>query len=129
MLNLFAFRLPRFVTNNPYVQVAIIIAVFVGQFFAFYDLYKNVRLKKWGKLSNTDKLLKVLDSLFCSLAFIFFYGLIYVTQSFFLLVPAMVWIFFVVPRVNEQVKRIDGFLASDDSPNQSLDSDSEEFYN
>ena len=128
MLNLFAFRLPRFVTNNPYVQIAIIIAVFVGQFFAFYDLYKNVRLKKWEKLSNTDKLLKVLDSLFCSLAFVFFYGLIYVTQSFFLLVPAMVWIFFVVPRVNEQVKRIDGFLALDDSPQQSLDSDSEEFY-
>lgn len=128
MLNLFAFRLPSFITSNPYVQVALVIFLFVGQFFAFYGLYKNVRLKKWRQLSNTDKFLKVLDSLFWSLGFIFIYGIFYVTESWFLLAPAMVYIFFVLPRVNEQGKRIDGFLASDDSPNQSLDSDSEEFY-
>ena len=55
MLNLFAFRLPSFITNNPYVQVAAIIAAFVGQFYAFYGLYKTVRLKKWGDLNNADK--------------------------------------------------------------------------
>ena len=118
MLNLFAFRLPRFITNNPYVQVAVIIGAFVGQFYAFYGLYKTVRLKRWGDLNNTDKSWKVLDSLFWSLIFIILYGLIYVTDSLFLLAFGLAYFFFVLPRVQEQVKRIDGFLASDDSSGQ-----------
>ena len=110
MFYVFALRLPRFITNNPYVQLACIVIFFVAQFFSFYGLYKTMRLKKWRDLSKLDKFYKILDSCMFALLVVVLYSLIYIDAGWFTIVPALVYVFLILPRVQRQAERIDNLL-------------------
>ncbi len=121
MNHLFAFRfyLPRFITNNPYFQIGMVVLAFVGQFFALKDLYKTVRLKKWRDLNKLDKFYKILNSFNFSLFFFFGYYLIYIldttrSESWFILGPGLVYVFIILPRSEKQSERIDKILMEED---------------
>lgn len=115
--------------DSPFLLSFLFIPLIVSQLLAFYRLYKKVRLKKWRQLSNTDKFYKAIDSLSWFLVIIFAYLMIYVetdSWSWFFFALGCFYVAFVAPRLGNQVTRIDGFLTSDDSPQESLDSGSEE---
>ena len=114
MTNLFAFRLPSFITRNPYVIKGVIVALFAFQFYQFYTLYKTTRLKTWNQLKNSDKLYKIHETVSPTIySLVLYICLIETGDLFLVLLPFMVIYVFFNRYATRQVERINNLLTKD----------------